>query len=509
MFHAHTKDIPKRLVDIATNKLSIYVFILISLSIYTTGSPHFNYYLPFHADEWDNIKIAQEILKEGKIIEYNPFLPGNPYYINFDEEAHGVTNTNSALWEINYNLLIALSSLFTGIPVLKIGVILPTLFSFIMSFNTFILVRYLTKNDLPAFLSAIFILTLKSNVTFLGPWFLVASSFGMALIPMIFYLFLKSLASDKYLPMLLLVFAAATLAHPASTIIFFPIFGLYIALNPQTIKRNKKRLLVSIVALIFLLFIILPFEGSAMDYIVKIFKIITFSRSTPINGFVAVMQFPLYIGMAAFGLSIFGFFKTIMDNEAKILPLSVDALLPLILAYIYIGYTFFAPYERIVVYISEILLILAGIGLYHIYRFIENKKIATMLIVVVMILQINSTFTFKDDMPLIIGLDEHEPILWFKDNTPQNAVVLATPRSSEAIGVIADRKVISLMRGRLGSSEDSINKTLDFFKGNNEIKEKLLLELKPDYIYSKEEISLNSLKLVYNENNIYIYEVKR
>lgn len=485
----------------------MYILILILLSIYTTASPHFNYNFPFHADEWDNIKIAQEILKEEKIIEYNPFLAGNPYYINFNEGAHGVTGTNSAMWELNYNLLVALSSLFTRIPALEIGLILPTVFVFIMSLNTFILVRYLTKNDLPALLSAIFVMTLKSNVIFLGPWFLVASSFGLAFIPLIFYLFLKSLVSSKYLPIFLFVFATTTLAHPASTIIFIPIFGLYIAFNPSFIKHNKNRLLVSVVVLLVLLLVIVPFEGSVIDYIAKILKILTFPRSTPINGFVAVMQFPAYIGLIAFGLSIFGFFKAMVEHEEKILPLSVDVLLALILVYLYLGYAFFAPYERTVVYISEILLILAGVGVYHIYQSIKNKKIVVMFIVIILILQINSTFANKNDIPLIIEPEEYGHISWLKDNTPQNAVILATPRSSEAIGVIADRKVISLMRGRLGSSEDSISKTLDFFGGNIETKEKILLELKPDYIYTKEEISLKSLKLVHNEKNIYIYEV--
>lgn len=486
------------------NRSTAYLLVLISLSIYTTGIIHFNYPFPLHGDEWDNIKIAQEIIKEGKIVEYNPFLPGNPYYLSFNEEAHGVTDTNSAMWELNYNLFIALSSLFTRIPALEAGLILPTVLAFIMSINTFILVRYLTKNELPALFSAIFVLTLKSNVIFLGPWFLVASSFGLAFIPLIFYLFLRSMNSSKYLPLFLFVFVSTTLAHPASTIIFIPIFGLYMAFNPRTIE---KKLVIPLLLLLALLLVIVPFQGSVEEYIVKILKILTFPRSTPINGFVAVMQFPAYMGIIAFGLSIFGFSKTI-NSEAKILPLSVDALLPLVLAYVYLGYAFFAPYERIVVYISEMLMILAGIGLYHAYQFINNKKIASLAVFIILALQVNSTFTYKDDILPVMEQGEYMPILWLKDNTPPDAVILATPRSSEAIGVIADRKVISLMRGRLGSSEESINKTLNFFKGNPETMEKILLELKPDYIYSKEEINLNSLKLVHNENRIYIYEVR-
>ncbi|KCZ70773.1 hypothetical protein ANME2D_02798 [Candidatus Methanoperedens nitroreducens] len=500
--------LPERWVDIITNRFLIYIFVLIILSIYITGSPHFNYRFPFHADEWHNIKIAQEILKEEKIILYNPFLAGNPYYINFNEEAHGVTNTNSAMWQINYNLLVALSSLFTGIPALEMGLILPTLFTFIMSFNTFILVRYLTKNDLPAFMSGVFVMTLKSNVTFLGPWFLVASSFGLAFIPLILYLFLKSLVSGKYLPILLFVFAATTLAHPASAIIFIPIFGLYMIFNPRIVKHNKNRFLISIAILLILLLVIVPFEGSVISYIVKILKVLIFPRSDPINGFVAVMQFPAYMGIIAFVLSIFGLFKTMTEDEAKILPLSVDALLPLILAYIYLGYAFLAPYERVVLYISEILMILAGIGLYHIYRSIGNKRTAVILIVMILILQISSIPAYRDDIPLIMGPEEYGAILWLRDNAPPDAVVLAAPGSSEAIGVIGGQKVISIMRGRLGSSEESINKSMGFFRGNTEMKEKILLELKPDYVYSREEISLESLELVHSENKIYIYKVR-
>jgi hypothetical protein len=478
------------------------------LSIFTAFSPHFNYKFPFHADEWDNIKIAQEIIKEEKIIEYNPFLEGDPYYLNFNEEAHGVKNTNSAQWEINYNLFIALSSLFTGIPALEIGTLLPTLFVFIMSFNTFILVRFLTKKDMPAILSSIFILTLKSNLTYLGPWFLVASSFGLAFIPLIIYLFIRSLDSKKYAIVFFSVFAITTLAHPASTIIFLPIFAVYLILNPGIIKKNKNIFLISIALLTVLLLIILPFDGSATDYINKILKILTFPRSAPINGFVSVMQFPAYMGILAFALSIYGFSKTIAEKEINILPLSVDALLPLILGYIYLGYAFLAPYERIVVYISEFLLILAGIGLYNVYLNLNKSKLALLLVAIVLVLQINSLFVFNGKIPLMIEQEEYSPILWLKENTPQDAVILATPRSSQAIGVIADRDVISLMRGRLGSSEESINKTMEFFRGNNDKREKILIELEPDYIYSREKFNLSSLRLVHFENNSYIYEVK-
>ncbi len=486
----------------------VYITILILLSIYTTGSIHFDYRFPFHADEWDNIKISQEILKEKKLVEYNPFLPGNPYYVNFNEEGHGVANTNSARWELNYNLFIALSSLFTGISPLDIGPVLPAVLVFIMSFNTFILVRYLTKNDLPALISAIFVMTLKSDVFFLGPWFLVAASFGLAFIPLIFYLFLKSNVSNKYLPVLLFVFAVTTLAYPASAIIFVPIFGLYIAFNPYIIKQYKNKLLIFAAILLVLLFVLVPFDGSVTGYAAKIIKILTFPRATPINGFLAVIQFPAYIGIIAFGLSIFGFSKAMADNEAKIIPLSVDALLILILAYIYLGYAFFAPYERVVMYMAELLLILAGIGLYYISTSIKNKKIAAALIVIILVLQVNSIFAYKKDIPLVMEPEEYGPILWLKDNTPQDAVILATPRTSGAIGVISDRKVVSLLRGRLGSSQESVNKSLDFFRGDTEIKEKLLPEFKPNYIYSKGEINMSSLRLVHNENKIYIYEVR-
>ncbi len=476
------------------------------MSIFTAFSPHFNYKFPFHADEWDNIKIAQEIIKEEKIIEYNPFLENDPYYLNFNEEAHGVENTNSAMWEINYNLFIALASLFTGIPPLEIGTLLPTLFVFIMSFNTFILVRFLTKKDMPAILSSIFIITMISNLTYLGPWFLVASSFGLAFIPLILYLFIRSLDSKKYAMVFFSVFVITTLVHPASTIIFLPIFSIYLILNPEIIKKNKNIFLISIAFLIALLLIILPFDGSATGYIEKTIKILTFPRSAPINGFVSVMQFPMYIGILAFALSIYGFSKTITEKDMMILPLSVDVLLPLIMGYIYLGYAFFAPYERIVVYISEFLMILAGIGLYNVFLHLKKGKIAFLLVVIVMVLQINSLFVFN--VPLVIEQEEFSPILWLKDNTPQDAVILATPRSSEAVGVIADRNVISLMRGRLGSSEESINKTLEFFKGNNEKREKILMELKPDYIYSREKLNLSSIRMVHFENNSFIYEVR-
>jgi hypothetical protein len=191
-----------------------------------------------------------------------------------------------------------------------------------------------------------------------------------------------------------------------------------------------------------------------------------------------------------------------------ILPLSVDALLPLILGYIYLGYAFLAPYERIVVYISEFLLILAGIGLYNVYLNLKKGKLAFLLVAIVLVLQINSLFVFNGDIPLMIEQEEYSPILWLKYNTPQDAVILATPRSSQAIGVITDRNVISLMRGRLGSSEDSINKTMEFFRGNNEKREKILIDLEPDYIYSREKLNLSSIKMVHIENDSYIYEVK-
>ncbi len=458
------------------------------------------YTLPYHFDSWDHIAIANEIIKKERIISYNPFLGENFYDMN---------------WELNYHLFLVEIALLTGIKPLYLDVIIPTIIGFILALNVFILVRYLTKSDLAGIFSSIFVLTIKSNWTLLGLWFLVPVAYGMSMLPLFLLLFLKAINSERRISawdiMLLIIFIQVTLSHPPSTIILIPIFLLYLILNPDLIQKNKEKIFIGIIVLLILL-LRFVFIDNEFKFIYKIIRILTFSDEPYPTRF----HYDTFLGYIAIIPALICICGVVKDKKMRILPVAFISLMPFILQYYLTGKLFLCPFRRLFIYTSEIALMMAGIGLFYLYDFItkftKSGKIKIMVLLVIMIIlfiQMDSSFYYRDKLPHIIHDDDINSIEYFK-NTPKDSVVLTFSIYSRPIWLIGERRVISLERARLSADRRINMKANMFFNEDCKGKEKIINELNADYIFSKGKIKCEFLREVYsdegNRNFIYKHE---
>ena len=215
---------------------AITVMIILAYAAYTTTYLiHEKYMLPFHSDEWDHLTIGLEITKTGtieSIKRINPYIgiPYASYWINL---------------ETGFHVFTGILLMLTGISVIKFGVLMPTIIALILALNAFTFIRYLTKSKIAGLISAVFAITIKSNVTFLGPWFYVPSSLGLAYAPFFLYVFLRTIKTNKSLNSFDIVFTSAYvvvgLCHPPSVTALIPVFILYLLVNPAEIKKTRKK----------------------------------------------------------------------------------------------------------------------------------------------------------------------------------------------------------------------------------------------------------------------------
>ncbi len=501
-------------------KAGVIVVALAYAAYATTYVIHEKYMLPFHSDEWDHLTVGKEITKTGtieSIKRINPYIgvPYTGYWVNLESGFHAFT---------------AILLLATGLEVTAFGVLMPTIVAFILALNAFVFIRYLTKSALAGLISAVYAVTLKSNVTFLGPWFYVPSSLGLAYAPLFLYAFLRAVQAGKTINAfdlsLGLMLAFVGLAHPPSATTLIPVFILYLLVNPRQIARNKKKMLIAaggcllaLIAALFVMHVPLQELSNPLDFLSR-YLVFTGSDYD-----VRIMySYPVYLGYGVIFLAVVGAYVAISSNnrEEWILPLAVLSLLPLAVQFYHTGRVFLSPYRRIFFYTAEMLLLSAGIGLYYLYREALNLIRKTRLnvkakfaldalviaaIAYVLTVQVASTFTNAKKLYHVIEEKDVEPLLWIRENTPEAAVFMVQIQSAQAVTPIAERRIVGKVRTFLRVSQERVDDTNTFFNVGCEKREQIARKYGVSYVFGP-RMSCDFLYLIHNSGGDYVYKVE-
>ncbi|MFH1788731.1 MAG: DUF6798 domain-containing protein [Candidatus Altiarchaeota archaeon] len=499
---------------------TIMVCLILAYTAYaTTYVIHEEYMLPFHSDEWDHLTIGKEITKTGSIEsikKINPYIgvPYASYWINL---------------ESGFHLLTGILLMATGMSAIKFGVIMPTIIAFMLALNAFTLIRYLTKSTIAGLISAVFAATIKSNVTFLGPWFYVPSSLGLAYASFFLYVFLRTVKAGGTLngfdAVFGLAYAAVGLIHPPSVTALIPVFILYLLVNPVDVKRNKKKILVAAgagaVALAATLMVMhIPLESLANPAgFLKRYLVFTGSDYE-----VKIMySYPAHLGYAVIALSVLGVYVALSsaNREEWILPLAVLSLLPLAVQFYHTGKVYLSPYRRIFFYVAEMLLLAAGIGVYYVYREVlamikkipgkNTVKLAADVIVLaavvyVLTLQVQTTFANSGKLYHVIEEKDVAALEWIRDNTPQDAVIIALPGASQAVTPIAERKVVGKVRTFLRVPQNRLDDSGAFFNEGCDKREEIVRRYGVDYTFGPRVIC-DFTVLEHASGGAYVYKV--
>ena len=449
------------------------------------------YSYPLHLDGWDHLAIAKETIKKQTLIDYNPYL------------GEQIKDRN---WEKAYTILLAETLLLTGIRPLIMEAVFPTVMGFILALNVFILLSYLTESRLAALLSAIYALSFKSSSTLTGLWFNVPVAYGVAMMPLILYIFLKALKGDnRWTLALAIYFTTVTLAHPPSAIIYLPIFTVYLASEPRLIKENLNRIIAACLLMLLLALYFAPAE--------KIINELSFGDEPPPG---TTLNPYYFLGYPTLILALLGGLWCLKGGEKKILPLALLSLTPFIIQFYLTNELFLSPFRRLFTYLMMLALLVAGIGLWRLYAAVmeklgDNKMMHTMVLwglILLLLIQINSSYEDRHNLIISIIKDDvadYEQL----QQTPLNSKILSNSVESRGVWFVGERRVIALTAARLRASDKTNAKADGFSTERCEKQKPVIDELKADYVISSRELNCSFLKETYyggrGRNRIYEY----
>lgn len=477
----------------------LIVLLFLALSFFSIFQLRQGYFLPIHSDEYDHLAIVQETIEKQKIIHYDP-------YTVFESPSPNI--------EMGYDLLLVSIAYLAGIELVLLPAISSIFMTFLILLSVFVLVRHFAKSDLAGLFSALFILFLPNSVVLLAQWFMVPTSFGLAMIAILFYCFARGLQSKKF-ALLLPVFALQTiLVHPPSVAVLIPIFAIYLILTPKEIKKH----LIGIIALaagLFataIFFLYLKGNFGIKNIVPRILSEITFKR----EGYETIVSIQEYLTPLILFFTLIGilyllkpmvlvwwnlFKKIVLKNEnsstegfnaehySKILIISFIAMLAMKTFADLTDTVFLTLYPRLVIALCFILLIIGGMGLYAVFRLIQktsadlgvfSKKAvncAFALLIVILFLFGFSTIPYIHSKDLYKNVLEKElpAILWIKENSNNSDIIIGIPGKLKGVHFFAERKVAGTNPTRLGN-EDYFKKIEEYVFKPCEFRQKLLEE---------------------------------
>jgi len=471
---------------------TLILICLLIASLISVGVYYWDYPLPLHSDSWDNIAVANAIIKAQKVIFHNPCLPGKTYYDIvgnvYEKEPEIPTNR----WELGFDLFIAIVHLLTKVELIDLGVILPFFFCFLMSLGTFSFMRN-SINEQAAFFSALFVLTYQTNVISLGPAFLVALSFGFMLIPNLYYLFSKIESFKQYFAFSI-VFLMLMVSHPSSALLVFFVCGIGLMWR-KNLRKNFLFVWVCFIA-IGMLYLMPKIDFNTLNTFITQ---IQFKRTTVQMNI--AFKYSDLIGMPSVLLGVLGIWYAIREKPFPLLCLLVPAIISFI--YIQTGTAYFIPYDRSIGYAAQAMLMLSGVGAFLIEKHI--KKIGILIAILVLGMQFihiynSNHLIYKNILP------EEKEVLFEMRKIPLNSTVISRAYIGEGICAVSGKKVVALERGRIGSTYENIWDVLVFFNSDCKTKKAIIDKYNATHVYSREKIDCNFLKRIKTSTG-WLYEV--
>lgn len=327
---------------------------------------HYNQ-MPQHVDSWQVISKADYILKQKELTFIEPFTGLVLYY---PPGAH---------------LHLSVISSIAGIDMIFLAQILPAIFFVMLGLLLYTLSKSLFKNELAAISVMAFTPLALSNITMLGPFYLVPLTWGMLLSLLFFYFIIKENWFFSFI-----TFVALANIHNSSVVFSLLGAGLYFLFNKRYWNKIKYLFLFGITALVLFSFTV----GYELFYsIIK--GLFIFQKAEP--------YISIYLTMPAlFLVSLALGFYLILSKEKK----AATFLIPLftflaINAFIYWRWQgFFLVYRRLFTFTFMMTSFFVGYTVYYlsnkledltrfsnIFQFIKKYHLALILFLIILVPQ--------------------------------------------------------------------------------------------------------------------------
>jgi len=465
--------------------------LLLVIALLFTGilvySPHFNYSLPFHHDEWTHISNVARIHEEG----FSYFFNHSPVEVGFD------------LILLFISFFANLVAVYQFLPAINAVIVAGILFYFLKKeFNYWV-----------ALFSIIFFASLKTNANVLGLWLYVPIIGAIALDYMCLFFVEQGVKEQKpqkiYWVALLLFLIAFT--HQSSFLVIFLVVLLYLGSQYKFVIKHKKYFTPFFFLLLPMLLMFVFFSNGLTD-ISGFFSNFIWG---PLEPQINYNPFIFY----GIPLSIFaalGFYITI--KKEKLLPFKIYALLALIniSMFHFLDFTIFSSYQRYLYHFMIASVPLSAVGFFYLITFLykhlkKYHRIISYAVITLLILSSGILIFYEyNKIPpnakiyRSITYDGYEALKSLKGYPPGR--VLSPVKIGSTIKAITGHEPVFTYFDYKKTQEVS-----KFYNGDCELKEEYLrmgyLNDDINYIYAKKPQNCSFLQKLYSDKENFIYRV--
>jgi uncharacterized membrane protein len=336
-------------------------------------------------------------------------------------------------------------SLFTlFMPVTLVAKIIPNLLASLTVFIIYVITYELTQKEWPSLISAFFsgflLVFFAKTINAISPHTLV--------LPLIFlfaYCFLK-MDKPNYLYISLILILLLVLTHIVVFILILALLIYFLIAKLENFQPSPKGLEL----LLFLTFLVFWFDFILYKKAFLVHGGSVIWQNTPIQILssyftnITVLQTVYAIGLVPLIFGVFAVYHNFFEKKQR----STHLFIGFALASFLLLWFKLITLDLGLMFLGLVLAILAGIGMKLMADYFNKTrfpKAGPTLVVVLLVL-----FVFTSVLPLLSAVTvemkdrpdyaEKEALLWLRNNTPNDAVVLATLKEGYAVNYFANRK---------------------------------------------------------------------
>ncbi len=307
--------------------------------------------MPLHIDSWMMTVEADDILKQHAIHSDEPFS-GQPQS-----------------GPIGNSVFQTVLSSITGAKIISFAIFLPAILNAIMALLFYTLSKFLFKNKIAALSIMAFQPLVLSQITMLGPFYLVNLSFAMVLTLLYFYFFMRAKLWEAGL-----CFAAIAVIHTSTMVFVLLTTALFFVFNRKAWKMLPFMAGVGVIAV--LAFITIHGSDTLM------------SIASEVGMFDKAWPYFQYMNLLGFGFAILlaiGFYLIfVYEKKATSLLVPIFGFMAVDMFLYWVWRGFLLVYRRLITYIFLLTPFFVGYAVYRLTKKYNQRVILFLALIILM-----------------------------------------------------------------------------------------------------------------------------
>ena len=477
------------------------LFLVLALGYWLVFMPHSGYLYPLHADEWLHLAYSRAIQVAGSTTVSTVPLYEFPNFVS------GTIETAAGDTEVAFHLLWANLQEVTGISWLTIFRYFPGVIFLFTIVSVYVFARREGYGLEAAFLTSL----IPTNVTMLGPSFLVPLALGMMFLPLSLLLIFNHRMVVSYIVLLIFI-SFLLLMHPPTAVILTIVFLFFAAIS---VARDLKHSLAIAAAIVIPYLAIFP---GVLQIAPGIVKSLTEPASLPPYLPYLPQLFYLWGYLPTF-LFVIGVFLLARSGKLQGYSLILACLFLLLHNSVFAVWHLGAQimYHRSPIYLMLLMSIIGGYGLWMLrnlslpdklrarfkVRLLSQHMLRLVLVGILIALIVWQTVTIHAETPFyrMIDQEDYHAFVWIENNLPDSyRKAILDPWKATAFMALARREVYTRIQHAPGETDFMAYEFLgtgctdtDFLKDNS-----------ISIVYSRDEVRNSDLIQV--RKNVYILQ---